>query len=123
MRLILFLVALAIASPASAWIARNALIVEPTGSDSFHIPYRGKSSVRAFWCAAGDYVIRELHLPADTEIYRTSRPPRRAGQGISFSLSPAEATRPGLAILAGGPGLTASFARALCEEPRLIEDE
>lgn len=111
-----------LAQPASAFMARNDLIVTPTAEGRFEVPYRGLSGASDFWCAAGDYVVRELGLPADTEIFRVSAPPRRSGQGIAFGLSPEGATATGLALLSGGPGVTAAHARQLCEVPRLFAD-
>ena len=77
----------AFALPAQAFMATNDLIVEPASDGSFHVPYRGLNGASDFWCAAGDYVIRSLHMSPDTRIFRLSSPPRRAGQGITFSLS------------------------------------
>lgn len=115
--------ALVSASQAGAFMATNSLIVRATGPDSFEVPYRGLNGPGDFWCAAGDYVIRELELPADTRIYRTSSPPRRAGQGMTFSLNAQGAKKTGLVRLNRGRGVTASHARNLCEIPRLINQD
>lgn len=103
-------------STAFAWIAQNGLVVEPTGGSEFIVPYRGKSGSRDFWCAAGDYVVRELGRPPGTRIYRTSSPPRRGGDGIRFSLSPEGAKKPGLFLLGDGRGVSAGHARGFCRE-------
>lgn len=118
-----FLVAITLAlgampGTASAWLADNGLIVEPTGSSTFDIPFRGLSGARDFWCAAGDYVRRELHLSGTTRIYRTSSTPRRSGQGIRFSLTSEGAKPSGLAILGGQRGISAVHAQSLCREGR-----
>lgn len=106
----------ATAVPATAFVAQNDLVVEPGGSDSFAIPYRGESGAPAFWCAAGDYVLRELGLPASTRIYRISEGPRRSGEGISFSLSADGAQHSGLAVFGNSDlGISANHARALCD--------
>ncbi len=110
-----------IATQASAFIAENKLVVRATGAQSFEVPYRGLSGVSDFWCAAGDYVIRELRLPGTTKIYRTSSPPRRSGQGITFSLSAEGAKKTGLVRLDSGRGVTASHARHLCQQRFLFE--
>ncbi len=119
------LVALAIAAgyvlPAQAFVAENRLIVEPAGESSFNVAYRGQSGAPAFWCAAGDYVVRELGLNQQTRIYRTSSSPRRSGQGMSFSLSPTGARKTGLAILGDSSSLSAAHARMFCRELKLSD--
>lgn len=106
------------ATPAFAFVAENDLLVHATGEGRFEVPYRGLSGASRFWCAAGDYVIAELEHPVTTKIYRTSSPPRRAGKGVSFSLSSEGATRTGLFVLGNPRGISASFARAMCETAR-----
>ena len=102
------------AGPGKAFVSKNNLLVEPTGRQSFHVPYRGESGIAAFWCAAGDYVVRELGRSNATLIYRTSSLPRRSGQGVDFSLSPERAKPSGLVILGSGKGVTAGHARGIC---------
>ena len=116
-------VAVTTATQANAFLAENTLIVRATGNGAFEVPYRGLNGPGDFWCAAGDYVIRELELPPNTRIYRTSSPPRRAGQGITFSLSAEGAKKTGLVRLNRDRSVTASHARSLCEVPRLIVED
>lgn len=111
-----------LALPADAFMAQNRLVVESAPGGQFEVPYRGLSGVADFWCAAGDYVLRGLGLPADTRIFRVSSPPRRGGQGITFSLSPEEAKTTGLQLLSGENSLSASFARQLCWNPKVVLD-
>lgn len=99
---------------ADAWITNRGQIVEPRGSGAFEVAWRGRSAVRDFWCAAGEYVERELLLPGRTKIYRTSRVPRHAGESMSFSLSPQNAMSTGLAVIGSPPGLSAAHARTFC---------
>jgi hypothetical protein len=110
------LIALALATPTSAFVARNDLVIEPVTATEFTIPYRGLSGAPDFWCAAGDYVIQRLHLLPTTRIYRLSPPPRRSGEGIRFSLRPDGAAASGLAVF-GSPdrGISAATAQALCQ--------
>ena len=117
MRLPLILATCLLATPAAAFTAQNGLVVEATGSHSFHVPWRGKSGPAAFWCAAGDYAIRRLHLAPTALVYRASEPPRRSGEGIGFTLRPGDAaSKTGLAVLgAKGAGLTAGHAQSFCE--------
>lgn len=108
---------------APAWIAQNGLVVEATGPQSFTVPYRGLSGARDFWCAAGDYVVRELNLSPTTRIYRTSPVPRPGGDAMDFSLDPTrDVGRTGLLVLSDEPGLSASFARLQCADPFPYED-
>ena len=113
---------LATAVPSHAFIAQNNLVVDPMGAGEFEVPYRGLSGTSDFWCAAGDYVVRGLNLPPRTRIYRTSSPPRRSGQGVSFSLSATAAKKTGLLFYIGGRGLTAAHARHLCNAKKLSRD-
>lgn len=123
LRPILAAAALLVAAlPAQAFIARNGLVVEARPNGSFEIPYRGLSGASDFWCAAGDYVVRDLGLPPETRIFRLSSPPRRGGQGVTFSLSSDGATKTGLILLGGGRSISASHARALCDAQMLIVD-
>ena len=115
------IVAIFVASQANAFLAENDLIVKATGTETFEVPYRGLSGPSDFWCAAGDYVIRDLKRPVDTLIYRTSSPPRRAGTGMSFSLRADGAKKTGLVLLSRGRGVTASHARQLCGERRRFD--
>jgi hypothetical protein len=117
---VLAFAALLAATPASAFLASNGLVVRASGAGDFTIPFRGGNGAATdFWCAAGEYVTRGLGLPGSTRVFRTSPPPRRSGEGVSFSLNAARATDPGIVLL-GSPdrGLTASHARQLCGSNR-----
>lgn len=108
-----------LASPAMAFTARNG--VEVTGSaDQIDVqPSAGQAAPQS-WCAAGDFVIRGLGMPATTRVYRVSPPPRKGGEGVIFSLSPDGASdRTGL-ILFGQTdnALSAADAQALCRVGR-----
>lgn len=107
---------IALALPAQAFFAQNGLTVRPLSGDQFEVRYRGLSGAPHFWCSAGDYVIQKLGLPAATRIYRVSPPPRRAGEGVIFSLSPEGATSTGLVTLYGRrDSLNAISARHYCD--------
>ena len=105
-----------IAGPTAAFRAQNDMIVEPRGESGFHVEYRGgRAGAPDFWCAAGDYVVRDLGRSPGTPIYRTTSVPRRAGHGLDFSLSPEGAKRTGLVTIFGSKtAVTAGAARALC---------
>ena len=103
---------------ASAFFAQNGLTVRGTGEGSFTVPFQGSPAIRDFWCAAGDYVVRDLHLPHNTRIYRLTPKPRKSGQGIDFSLSSDGAQPSGLIRFFGkDEGLSAAAARHFCEDP------
>lgn len=125
LRPLVFALCAAIASPAAAYISpSNNQVVEPRGGDRFVVPYRGASGARAFWCAAGEYVIYGLGLPPTTAIWRTSEPPRRSGEGIAFALTPENAASASglLRISLRGPSLSAAGARSLCSIDRFFDD-
>lgn len=113
----ILLAALLLTSPAHAFIAQNGLAVEGQGG-GFTVPWRGPSGAVDFWCAAGDYVIRGQNQPPATPIYRVSVPPRRAGEGMEFSLSPDRAAPSTgvFTLFAGHAGaMSAASAQSYCE--------
>ena len=120
MRTPVLVLALALAAPAHAFIAQNGLVVTPQ-ADGFSVPWRGLSGPRDFWCAAGDYAIRSLHLNPTDIVYRATPAKRGAGEAVGFTLDPAQSVeKTGLLILgATGGGITAGHAQALCESRRL----
>ncbi len=117
MRFAVLFVALALASPAFGFTAQNGLIVRSDGASDFTVPWRGKSGPQDFWCAAGDYAIRALHLAPTAMIYRASEPPRRAGEPMTFTLSAdrAAASSGLVTLFDQRPGLTAGHAQSFCE--------
>lgn len=119
MRLVLLLASLALAAPAQAFIAQNGLVVEPQG-DGFTVPWRGRSGASDFWCAAGDYAIRGLHLSPTRIVYRATPPRRGQGAPVGFTLDPAKAVdKTGLFVLgATGGGISAGHALSLCDNRR-----
>lgn len=121
MRPLALLLALTLAAPVQAFTAQNGQTVQPA-ADGFTAIWRGgRAGAADFWCAAGDYAIRSLHLGPTTRIYRASPPPRRLGEGMRFTLDPAQGTpHTGLAILgAQDGGITAGHAQSLCKDRRL----
>jgi hypothetical protein len=107
--------AAALATP-GAFVATNGLTGQPTDASNFAVPFAGLSASTDFWCAAGDYTIRVLAMPASTPIFRTSALPRRSGDGMSFSLVAANSVgKTGLVLLGGdGNGVTAALAQSFC---------
>lgn len=109
------------ATPATAFIASNDLVVEQQ-AEGFNVPYRGESGARAFWCAAGKYAHKVLRQSPTATLYRVSEPPRRSGEGIAFSLSSSQsASRTGLANFGvSGGGLSIGHAISLCDDRFLV---
>ncbi|MGL5010073.1 MAG: hypothetical protein ACRC6I_09330 [Paracoccaceae bacterium] len=101
--------------PAHAYLAQNSLRVTGTAERFEVLASPGMGATRA-WCAAGDFAITILGVPQSTPIWRLSEPPRKAGEGIAFALSPAGAASTS-GLFQFGPSdasLTASAAKALC---------
>ncbi|MCA0271556.1 MAG: hypothetical protein LCH69_05745 [Proteobacteria bacterium] len=80
----------ALSSPASAFRAVNGYQVEQTGPQQFQVVYNSSRHETAYLCAAGDFVSRGLGMPSKTRIFRESPAPRKAGQGITFTLDEAK---------------------------------
>jgi hypothetical protein len=120
------LAATLLALPAYAFVAPNRLPVEPAGSDpaTFTVSYRGTANGDLdFWCAAGSYAKSRLNAASTARIYRISPPPRRSGQGITFSMNPAgAASSTGLATVGGSSdgSMSVASARQQCEVSRQL---
>lgn len=108
-----------LATPAMAFTARNGVEVQGSAEMIEVQPSPGQAAPQS-WCAAGDFVMRGLGLAASTRVYRLTPPPRRGGEGVSFSLSPeGAAERTGLLTLGPSDGsLSAGMAQALCQSGR-----
>ncbi len=111
--------ALALALPASAFVATNRYVVKDVGGGRFEVQSRGGLSDANAWCAAGDYAGRVLGHNTG-RIWRISPPPRRSGRGITFSMSSAGAAgSTGMATVGGSDGsMTVSAARSICNTVR-----
>lgn len=107
--------ALVAATPAAAFVATNGFVVQDVGGGRFEVRPRGQLSDANAWCAAGDYAGRVLGRNTGT-IWRISPPPRRSGQGITFSMSSqGAASSTGLATIGGSGGSkSVSSAQSLC---------
>ncbi len=108
--------ATAVASPAFAWVASNGFVVKPIDAMHFQVNSRGSLGPTNAWCAAGDYVIKNLGLPFPTMIWRASPPPQRGGEPILFTLVPSDRHyETGLAQIGNkSGGVSASLAQQLC---------
>ncbi len=92
MKRILFALALVAtsAAPAFAFWAMNGLEVKPAGESVFLVDFGDTRHKTDYLCAAADYVSRGLGMRSTTRIYRQSPAPRKSGQGITFTLDPAQ---------------------------------
>jgi hypothetical protein len=122
-RPVLIAIGIFAAMPAQAYLAQNDLRVEGQGDRFEVLASPGMGPSRA-WCAAGDYVVVILGLPSSTPMWRISEPPRKAGEGIVFALSPdGAASETGLIQIGeNDASLTAGAARALCANERDFSD-
>jgi hypothetical protein len=116
-----------LAAPALAFTAPNRLPVRPSASDpaTFTVGYNGNARGDVdFWCAAGAYANSRLNAATTARIFRISPPPRRSGQGITFSMNPAGAAgSTGLATIGGSDGsMTVAAARQQCQVSRMLHD-
>ncbi len=103
------------AAPAHAFTARTGL---SSSRMRTALPsLRGMAEPADFWCAAGDYAIRALHMNPTEVVYRAPPPRRGSGEPVRFTLDPSQsAEKTGLFILgAQGGGITAGHAQSLCE--------
>jgi len=107
-----------------AWRAVNLLEVFPAGNGAFEVVSRPGSGASNFWCAAGDYALRQLGAAAAQRIYivkPSSRSSQYGGKAtVQFSLSPpaSGAADPGysLSVKVMGDNLTAAFAQQYCHD-------
>ena len=106
----------ALAAPAQAWVASNGFVVQRIDEMHFQVNSRGRLGPSNAWCAAGDYVIRNMGLPTPTMIWRASPPPQHGGDPILFTLLPSDQHyETGLAQIGNkSGGVTASLAQQLC---------
>lgn len=86
MRALTLLTVLAIASPAHAFLSEPRLRITQTSASDFTVEYNSLADLTDYWCAAGNFVTNTMGLPDRTRVYRLSPPPRKTGQGISFTL-------------------------------------
>ncbi|WP_347140606.1 hypothetical protein [Paracoccus sp. SSK6] len=103
MRLI-FLVPLLLPLPAAAWTAQNGMTAVQTGPSEITVIHDVRRGDTDYWCAAGDFAQRALGLPGKTRLWRASPKPRRAGDGIVFTLDERNAAKgAGLSQFGSGP--------------------
>lgn len=89
--------------PAAAFTAQNGMTAARTGPAEIAVIHDAKRADTDYWCAAGDFAQRAMGLPGPTPLWRASPKPRVAGQGILFTLDPAQAA-PGAGLSQFGAG-------------------
>lgn len=104
MRHLIWLTALLLPVSAAAFTARNGMTATQVGPTEIAVAVDLRRSETDYWCAAGDYAERVLNQPGKTRIWRASPKPRRAGEGITFTLDAAhKAEGAGLSHFGSGP--------------------
>ena len=78
--------------PAAAFTAQNGMTAARAGPAEIAVFHEVRRDDTDYWCAAGDFAQRVLGLPGRTPLWRASPKPRGAGQGILFTLDPAQAS-------------------------------
>lgn len=107
---------------AEAWRAWNFLRVNPETQAEFEVIRRGGAGAADLWCAAGDYAMRVLRVPATTRIYLVEGPhtarTERNRIAVSFSLVAPDGTDTSRRFVlrsdAIGDNLSATFAQQYC---------
>lgn len=103
MRPLILLTVLALAMPANAFVSETRLRIAQGPGTDFTVQYNSRARLTDYWCAAGNFVTNTMRLPDRTRVYRLSPPPRKSGQGISFTLDPSRsAGETGISTF-GGP--------------------
>lgn len=98
------LAALLMPAQAVAFTAQNGMTVIHTGPAGITVLHDVRRGDTDYWCAAGDFAQRALGLPGKTPIWRASPKPRRAGEGIVFTLDPRDAAEgAGISQFGRGP--------------------
>jgi hypothetical protein len=107
--------------------ARNGMDVTPLGDGLFRVEFETRINETDYWCAAGDYAERVLGAPPKARLFRASPPPRKRGQGITFTLD-AEKSAGATGVSSFGAGsakdsLSVSHATgSFCQFYRFIND-
>jgi len=111
--------ALSAAFPAAAHLSPKGQIVRGDATE-FTVNYKPGLRLSDYWCAAGDFVLRDLHVLPNARIWRVSADRPRPGGGMTFSLSPERAVGfTGLAVIGNEDGaLSAGLADQMCEVRR-----
>lgn len=98
------LMMLALALPASAFIAQNGMTARQVGPTEIAVDYHPRRSETDYWCAAGDFAQSLMGATGKTRIWRATEAPRSGGAGVVFTLDGAKkAEGAGLSQFGKGP--------------------
>lgn len=101
---LMFLVPFMLPVSAAAFTAQNGMRAAQVGPAEIAVAHEVRRDDTEYWCAAGDFAQRVLGQPGKTRIWRATPKPRRAGEGIVFTLDPAKkAEGAGLSQFGSGP--------------------
>ena len=90
--------------PGAAFIASNGMSARQISPTEIEVDHDARGNDTDYWCAAGDFVRKELRASDRTRIWRATPKPRKAGQGIVFTLDPQrKAEGAGLSQFGSGP--------------------
>lgn len=107
---------------ASAWRAHNRHEVFPIGNGVYEVLSRPGSGPADFWCAIGDYAIRQDRVAANQRVYIWraigASVTRDGYKAVQFAYRPPKgadtSTGLSLTVKRAGDNLNASFARSYC---------
>lgn len=89
---------------AQSIIAQNGMRATRVSETEIAVGPRIQARETDYWCAAGDFATRVMGLSNKTRIWRATPGPRRRGEGILFTLDPAQkAEGEGLSEYGSGP--------------------
>lgn len=106
----------ALAAPASAYVAKNSLQVEPNDDGTFQVGAVGAKGEADFWCAASDFVRSQNELLPSEVIYRVTPVPRPGDEDMVFSLTAPATPIPESESAADTGQMTIGLATSFCED-------
>lgn len=101
---LMILAALLLPLPAAAFTAKNGMRADQISPTEIAVYFHPRRDDSDYWCAAGDLLKRGLGHPGKTRLWRASPKPRKAGEGILFTLDPTkQAEGAGISEYGSGP--------------------
>jgi hypothetical protein len=114
---------------AAAWTADNRLEVNALPGGAFEVIGDPGSGGADFWCAAGDYALRELGAGATDRVYitrgRGTPETSQRRSGVQFSMTAPATVPQGMQLFMDmrrvGDSLNVAFARNYCLDRKVQE--